>query len=58
MVSVLDLLSEETTVYTSISQAEKILAFPKGCIRDNLKSVSGAAPYRARYQFTLLEKEG
>lgn len=56
-VSVLDLLLEETTLYSSISQAEKILAFPKGCIRDNLKSVSGA-PYRGRYQFTLIEKEG
>ena len=52
-VSWLRLETNEETYYISISQAEKLLNFPKGSIRDNLKSKSGN-PYRGIYKFKLL----
>ena len=53
-ITVLNLTTKEETNYTSISQAEKLLGFPKGSIRDNLKSKSGN-PYRGIYKFVLHE---
>lgn len=53
-ITVLNLATKEETNYTSISQAEKLLGFPKGSIRDNLKSKSGN-PYRGIYKFELHE---
>ena len=52
IISVLNLKTNEETIYTSISQAERLLDFPKGSIRDNLKSTSGK-PYRGIYKFML-----
>lgn len=49
--TVLNLQTNEETIYNSISQAERSLGFPKGSIRDNLKSKSGL-PYRGIYKFT------
>ena len=49
---VLNIETNEETYYISISQAEKLLNFPKGSIRDNLKSKSGN-PYRGIYKFKL-----
>lgn len=48
---VLNLQTNEETIFNSISQAERSLSFPKGSIRDNLKSKLGL-PYRGMYKFT------
>jgi group I intron endonuclease len=55
IISVLNLETKEETNYTSISQAERSLGFPKGSISDNLKSKSGN-PYRGIYKFTVEDK--
>ncbi len=57
IISVLNIKTNEETNYTSISQAERLLGFPKGSIRDNLKSKSGN-PYRGIYKFMLREVKG
>ena len=51
--SVLDLRTNQETIYISISQAEKLLGLPKGSIGLNLKSKTGA-PYHRIYKFLLL----
>lgn len=51
---VLDLTTNQETLYNSISQAERSLGLPKNSIRDNLKSKTGA-PYRGKYKFSLAE---
>lgn len=56
MISVLDIKTNETTVYSSISQAEKSLGLPKDSIRVNLKSKSGA-PYRGLYLFAYVDAD-
>jgi group I intron endonuclease len=53
---VLNLQTKEETNYHSISQAERSLGFPKGSIRDNLKSKTGN-PYRGIYKFTLIDNK-
>jgi group I intron endonuclease len=50
--SVLNILTNEETIFHSVSQAERSLGIPKGAIGLNLKSKSGA-PYRGIYKFTL-----
>lgn len=49
----LNLQTGEEIIFNSISQAERSLGFPKGSIRDNLKSKLGL-PYRGVYKFTIL----
>ena len=56
MISVLTIKTNETTVYSSISQAEKSLGLPKDSIRVNLKSKSGV-PYRGLYKFAYVDVE-
>jgi len=53
-ISVLNIKTNETTVYSSISQAEKSLGLPKDSIRVNLKSKLGV-PYRGLYQFAYVD---
>ena len=50
--TVLNLQTEEETIFNSISEAEKSLGFPKGSIGEKLKSKSGL-PYRGIYKFIL-----
>lgn len=50
--SVLNLQTNEETIFHSISQAERSLGFPKGSIGLNLKSKLGT-PYRGIYKFTF-----
>ena len=54
MISVLNIKTNETTVYSSISQAERSLGLPKDSIRVNLKSKSGV-PYRGLFQFAYVD---
>ena len=49
---VLNLQTNEETLFDSISKAEKSLGFPKDSIRLNLKSKSGN-PYRGIYKFKV-----
>ena len=51
-VSVLNIQTNEETIFNSKSQAERSLGFPKGAIGLNLKSQSGV-PYRGIYKFTV-----
>lgn len=51
--SVLNIQTNEETMFDSISKAEKSLGFPKDSIRLNIKSKSGN-PYRGIYKFKLL----
>lgn len=54
---VLNLQTNEESIFNSYSQAEKALGFPKYGIGLNLRSKSGA-PYRGIYKFTLLDGKG
>lgn len=52
--SVLDLRTNQETIFDSINQAERSLGLPKDSIRANLRSKS-KAPYRGIFKFKLLD---
>ena len=52
--SVLDLSTNEETVFDSISNAERHLDLPKDSIRANLRS-KHLAPYRGKFKFKLVD---
>lgn len=52
--SVLDIRTNEETLFDSINQAEKYLNLPKDSIRANLRSKT-ETPYRGIFKFKVLD---